>query len=97
MGKPEDAIVNLSASYTVPSASLSDILDEAEMETITRSTVPVNCLLFLTGEMMQPNIRFDLSLPSDDELQRKIKAIVSTDEMMNREILSSRNRIFLSS
>ncbi len=88
MGKPEDAIVNLSASYTVPSASLSDILDEAEMETITRSTVPVNCLLFLTGEMMQPNIRFDLSLPSDDELQRKIKAIVSTDEMMNREILS---------
>lgn len=88
MGKPEEAIVNLSASYTVPSASLADILDESEMETITRSSVPVNCLLFLTGEMMQPNIRFDLSLPSDDELQRKIKAIVSSDEMMNREILS---------
>ncbi|MBO6005345.1 MAG: translocation/assembly module TamB domain-containing protein, partial [Paludibacteraceae bacterium] len=87
-GDPREGIINLDALYLVQGASLLDILDEADLEGLGRTTVPVNCLLNLTGNLMQPNIKFDLELPSDNELQRKVKNIVNTDEMMNREILS---------
>lgn len=87
-GDPREGIINLDALYYVQAASLLDILDEADLEGLGRTTVPVNCLLNLTGNLMQPNIKFDLELPSDNELQRKVKNIVNTDEMMNREILS---------
>lgn len=87
-GNPYEAIIDLNATYTVPSVSLLDILDETELEGVSRTSTPVNCLLNLTGDLMQPTIKFDLELPSDPELQRKIKYVVNTDEMMNREILA---------
>ncbi|MDR3705012.1 MAG: translocation/assembly module TamB domain-containing protein [Paludibacteraceae bacterium] len=87
-GNPYLAIINLNAVYTVPSVSLLDILDESQLEGVARTSVPVNCLLGLTGDLMQPTIKFDLELPSDAELQRRIKNIVNTEEMMNREMLA---------
>lgn len=87
-GAPTAATLNLSASYLVQSVSLLDIMDETELEGITRTTLPVNCILNLTDDLLQPTIKFDLELPSDAELQRRIKNIVNTDEMMNREILA---------
>jgi len=87
-GNPYLAIINLNAVYTVPSVSLLDILDESQLEGVSRTSVPVNCLLGLTGDLMQPTIKFDLELPSDAELQRRIKNIVNTEEMMNREMLA---------
>ena len=48
----------------------------------------VNCLLYITGNLLRPNIAFDLHLPnSDEELNRALKNIVNTDEMMNRQIV----------
>lgn len=87
-GNPYLALINLDAAYTVPSVSLLDILDETQLDGVARTSVPVNCLLNLTGDLMQPTIKFDLELPSDAEIQRRIKSIVNTDEMMNREILA---------
>lgn len=87
-GNPYIALINMNAVYTVPSVSLLDILDDAQMESVARSSVPVNCLLNLTGDLLQPNIKFDLEIPTDAETQRRIKNIVNTEEMMNREILA---------
>lgn len=87
-GNPYVALINLDAIYTVPSVSLLDILDESQLEGIARNVVPVNCLLNLTGDLKQPNIKFDLEVPSDAETQRRIKNIVNTEEMMNREMLA---------
>lgn len=87
-GNPYMAIINLDAFYTIPSVSLLDILDETQLETVARTSVPVNCLLNLTGDLMQPNIKFDIEVPSDQETQRRIKNIVNTEEMMNREMLA---------
>jgi len=86
-GDPFNPVVNLRATYQV-NASLLDILDKSILESSNRTTVPVQCILNLTGNIMSPAIKFDLNLPnSEEELNRALKAVVNTDEMMNREII----------
>ncbi len=87
-GDPYHAIVNIDAVYTIPSVSLNNILESADLETLTRTTVPVNCLLNLTGDLMKPNIKFDIEIPSESEIERRVKAVINNDEQMNREIIA---------
>ncbi|MDR0829377.1 MAG: hypothetical protein LBN95_04590 [Prevotellaceae bacterium] len=86
-GVPSNPIVNINAVHQVD-APLTDLFDEAILSKSNRKNVPVNCLLNLTGNLLQPVINFDLNLPSsDDELNRALKNVVNTDELMNREVI----------
>ncbi len=86
-GDPYSPIINIDAKYPISSVSLLDLLDESQLEGVKRSNVPVNCLLNLTGELMQPTIKLDVELPTDDELQRRVKNVVNTEEQMNLQII----------
>ena len=87
-GDPYAAILDLEAVYSL-NANLRD-LDEsfgADPE-ITRTNVPVHALLRANGIISQPDISFDLEFPSlTSESYSKVKSIISTDEMMNRQII----------
>lgn len=87
-GDPFGAKVDLTGVYAL-TASLADLIDADEMRQITsRSTVPVHCLLHLSDDLMSPTIQFDIDLPSSDEsLKSRVKSIINTEEMMNRQIL----------
>lgn len=86
-GVPYDADVNITALYQL-TASLTDILDKAVLSSSNRTSVPVQCVLKLTGNLMRPNIAFDIHLPnSDEELNRALKAVINTEEMMNRQVV----------
>ncbi len=86
-GDPFNPTVNLRAIYQV-NASLLDVLEKSILESSNRTTVPVQCILNLSGNIMSPNIKFDLNLPnSEEELNRALQAVVNTDEMMNRQII----------
>ena len=86
-GDPTNPTVNINAIYQL-NASLLDVLDQSIIESSNRTTVPVQCILNLTGNLMNPTIKFDLNLPnSDEELNRALQAVVNTDEMMNRQII----------
>ncbi|HRZ96229.1 MAG TPA: translocation/assembly module TamB domain-containing protein [Paludibacter sp.] len=87
-GNPYDAQVNINAIYSL-TASLSDLMDKAELEgSTTRTSVPVNCVLKLTDNLMSPTIKFDIDLPSSDEgLKQKVRNIINTEELMNRQIV----------
>ncbi len=87
-GNPYNALVNINAIYPL-TASLSDLMDKAELESsTTRTSVPVNCVLKLTDDLMKPSIKFDIDLPSSDEsLKQKVKNIINTEELMNRQIV----------
>jgi hypothetical protein len=86
-GVPYDAEVNINAGYQL-SASLIDLFGESVLSTSNRNSVPVLCLVNLTGNLMHPNIKFDITLPnSDDELNRALKSTINTEEMMNRQIV----------
>ena len=55
---------------------------------LNRTNVPVQALLNVNGDMRQPEITFDLGFPTlSQDVYRKVKSIVSTPEMMNRQII----------
>jgi hypothetical protein len=84
-GDPFGALVNIRALYSL-SAPLGDLLDDAS-STTNRGSVPVNCVLKLTDELMRPTIKFDIDLPlSDEGVKQKVKSIINTEETMNRQI-----------
>ncbi len=87
-GDPFAAKLDITAAYNVK-ANLSD-LDESFLEDkdLNRTNVPVNALLYIKDDMTQPNISFDLEFPTlKQDAYSKVKSIISTDEMMKRQIL----------
>jgi hypothetical protein len=88
-GDPFAAELNINANYTV-NAKLSDLLSSEDLTALsmTRSSIPVNCVLQLTGKLQKPDIKLGLAYPSaDEELQRRIMNVINTDEMMNQQIV----------
>ena len=86
-GHPLDADLNIDATYTVNSASLNDLgTDVAEQA--GQTNVKVACLMSLTGNLAKPSIRLGLELPDEsEEVERTVLNAISTDELMNMEIL----------
>lgn len=83
-----NATVDIDASHRL-TADLAEVLDEAVLQNTGRTSVPVECLMNLSGSLTQPNIKFDLNLPnSEEELNRALHNVVSTDEQMNRQIIA---------
>jgi len=87
-GNPFEAQVDITGYYPL-TASLADLIENDELRQITsRSTVPVHCILHLTEDLMSPAIQFDIDLPSSDEsVKSRVRNIINTEEMMNRQIL----------
>ncbi len=87
-GLPSDAELNLKAIYNIPSANLKD-LDEsfASLASLSRTTLPVDCKLNVTGPITAPQIAFDLEVKNtSDDVQALVHNIIGTQEMLNREV-----------
>lgn len=87
-GDPLNAELNINAIYQV-TANLTE-LDEsfAQSRELSRPTVPVQCILNIKGDLHRPDLSFDINLPTvSEDIDRQVKSIISTDEMMNRQIL----------
>lgn len=87
-GDPYSAQLNIKAAYAL-NANLSD-LDESFLQDkdLNRTNVPVHAILNVTGDMNQPQIAFDLEFPTlNTDVYRKVRSIISTEDMMNRQII----------
>lgn len=87
-GDPYAAQLDIRAAYSL-NANLSD-LDESFLNDseLNRTNVPVNAIMKVSGDIRQPEIAFDLEFPTlTSDIYRKVRSIISTDEMMNRQIL----------
>lgn len=85
-GDPFNANMNINAIYNL-TANLSD-LDQGLISESPRANVPVNCVLKLDGMLRSPSLTFDLELPgSNEELERQVKSLVDTEDMMTRQIV----------
>lgn len=85
-GDPFNATMQINAIYNV-TANLRD-LDENLAQESPRTNIPVNCVLNLDGMLRSPAISFDLELPgSNEEIERQMKALVDTEDMMTRQII----------
>ncbi len=87
-GNPQNPTINLKAIYQTK-ASIKGLFDESVLsQSYSSSNIPVNCVLLLTGNLTKPNIAFDIELPSSDEnIRRALSNIITTDEMMNRQMI----------
>lgn len=87
-GSPYAADLDINAIYTT-TADLAD-LDEsfANEKDLSRTSTQVQCLLNASGDMNKPDLKFDLNFPNNsDEVNRRVKSIVNTDDMMARQIV----------
>ncbi len=85
-GDPFTANLDIDAVYSL-SANISD-LNETLAQEISRPNVPINCILEISGALERPDIQFDIEVPnSGADLERQIRALINTDDMMNRQII----------
>lgn len=85
-GDPYGANLNIDAIYPL-SANLVD-LDPSFAHETPMNTIAVHCVLGINGELEHPAVKFDLKLPhSTPDLERQVKNIISTEEMMNRQMI----------
>ena len=87
-GDPLNANLDITAAYRV-NTNLSDLDKSFSTDKdLARTNVPVDALLMVNGEMQHPDITFDIELPTlTQDVERKVKSIVSTDDMMSRQII----------
>ena len=87
-GDPYTGILDITAAYRV-NTNLTE-LDQsfANDRELNRTSVPVEALLKVTGPLTTPNIGFDIELPTvTEETAQKVRSIISTDDMMSRQVL----------
>lgn len=87
-GDPMQGILDITAAYRV-NTNLSDLDKSFSTDRdLNRTNVPVDALLKVNGDMRGPEITFDIALPTlTQDVERKVKSIISTDDMMNRQII----------
>jgi hypothetical protein len=85
-GPIEDASINIRALYKTK-AALSEIFGEEEFSEL-KVKLPVECILSLSGELLNPAISFDIQLPTADERTRELLRIATdTEEELSRQFL----------
>ncbi len=87
-GDPYAVKTDLTAYYAT-TANLTDLDESFAMDKdISRTNVPVHALMFVSGVITQPEIKFDLEFPTlTQDTYRKARSIISTEDMMNRQII----------
>lgn len=88
-GVPSEAELSLDARYAIPSVNLTD-LDESitTLGSLSRSSVPVDCLLAVTGQLSSPQVSFNLEVKNvSEEIQAYVHNVIGTQEMLNQEVL----------
>jgi len=87
-GNPYDAIIDLHAVYKLK-ASLYELMVGSIENKNSSQRIPVECKIILTGELINPDINFDIIFPElETRLKDELQQYFSTQEDLNRQILS---------
>lgn len=83
-GDPLNAELNIKAVYPVKTSLYQLLYDENY-----KRRIPVECQIMLTGKLQQPNIAFDINLPTADEDTRtRVQNAITSQEELNKQFLS---------
>lgn len=79
LGEPTRADVDLTAIYVAKTAPITLIEDQATVSNmnIFKQKLPFNVNLILKGELLKPDISFDVRLPSEDSVQLNVSSEVT--------------------
>lgn len=79
-GSPYNANVNLQAIYSLRTSTY-----ELGIDTSNRRRLPVECVMNLSNDLMKPDIRFDVRLPGNRELESQVRNVLNNETEMNRQ------------
>ena len=86
-GEVDDANMDIKAIYSLRT-SLKPLFPSQQDEKFNKR-LPVDCQIFLTGKLMEPNIEFNIDLPgADSETKAQVQSILNTEENMSMQFLS---------
>ncbi len=87
-GDPFDARVDINAVYKLRTA-LYDIMPPSERSEAYRKRVPVEVIMRLSDKLMQPDIGFDVRLPSVDEgVRTQVNTVLSDKDKLNKQVFA---------
>ncbi|HBX50640.1 MAG: hypothetical protein A2W98_00940 [Bacteroidetes bacterium GWF2_33_38] len=83
-GSPYDAYVDINAAYNIKTSLFDLVQDSSE---IYQKRVPVKCMLAMKNNIMTPEIKFNIDVPTADD---KVKSLISgmSEEDLNRQVIS---------
>jgi translocation and assembly module TamB len=79
LGEPTKADLNLTAIYVANTAPITLVEDQANIPNLNiyKQKIPFNVGLILKGEMLKPDITFDINLPDEDSVQFNVSSEVT--------------------
>lgn len=87
-GDPFNADIDLRAVYKLK-ASLYDLLFDRFDYKNQSQRIPVECIIVLEDELINPTIGFDINFPNTEErVKDDLRPFFNTEEEMNKQILS---------
>jgi hypothetical protein len=88
-GDPYNANINLSAIYSLKT-SLSDLgAYNNNNANYLYQRIPVECIILLTEELINPTINFKINFPEENEMvKNELQQYFNTEEEINKQILS---------
>ncbi|MFM1875700.1 MAG: hypothetical protein RL266_1437 [Bacteroidota bacterium] len=97
-GSPYDALIDITGNYGVRT-SLYELMYPDTSNDNYKRRIQVDCILHMTGNLLNPNIAFDVDLPNSDEQTKtevRNRIGVGNDQEMNRQVfgLLVLNRFF---
>lgn len=87
-GDPFDATIDIDAVYRLR-AGLYDVMPPALRTEAYKKRVPVEVLMHLSQKLMNPDIAFDVRVPTVDEgVRTQVKSALSTTDEMNKQVFA---------
>ncbi len=85
-GEPKDANIDITAVYSLRTSLNNLLMDTTQYY---NKRIPVDCKIHLTDKLVNPNINFEIDLPTADESTvARVKGAINTREAMNKQFLS---------
>ncbi len=87
-GSPYDATIDVNAIYNLRT-SLSDLLAGTNTTMDKNTKVPVECVLKLGDNLMNPNVQFGINFPSlDVQMRSLMQSLFSSQDEVNKQMFS---------
>lgn len=87
-GDPADARIDADAIYTA-NASVEPFFPYDSTTAAYQQAYPVNVIMHLDGQLVNPSLSFDIELPTaDPNIQETVRSYTQSELEMNRQVLS---------
>jgi hypothetical protein len=87
-GDPYQAQIDADAVYTTP-ASVEPFFPNDSINKAYHRSYPVDVVMHLDGDLMNPGVSFDINLPTADQnIQETVKSYTQTELERNKQVLS---------